>query len=148
MDFDQELRNKVHNVIGETLEVVLDGEKYYELLEKRFPIGLNRIEWTKIDQYRSKEIDFGNREIAKTEVLNFIFNVVKIADVKEGDEVVVLSDDALNNTYKMKFSVLLDCIDEIFFLPQHTYVLPLDANWCLNYTFENDLYFGFSPVDR
>ena len=62
------------------------------------------------------------------------------------EEVIILSDGALENTYQCSLADICEIVAECLFLPQHTYIVPLDCSWCLNYTFEDYIYFAKSPA--
>ena len=128
---------------------VENQEYWFDVLEDMFPIGLNRIAWQKVGVQEMLHIGSTseNKAEAKEKVLNFMNSKFKQNNVCEDEGVIVLSDGALEDTYTVKVSDLKQIFEHIFFLPQHTYVIPKNGQWCLNYTFEDDLFFGISPLE-
>lgn len=47
--------------------------------------------------------------------------------------------------YKVRFDVLAEWLDEVADTAEHKYIFPLDVAWCLMWSFEDDLYFGYRP---
>ena len=146
MTYDEEFISTLKKL---GLQIVVENqESWFEVLENMFPIGLNRIAWQKVSE--SEMLHIGsiseNKAEAKEKVLNFMTSKFRQNNVCEDEQIMVLSDGALENTYSVKASDLKEVFEHIFFLPQHTYVIPKNGQWCLNYTFEDDLFFGISPV--
>ena len=144
MDFDDELISKLYQISGELFFPIKDGECYIEILEENFPFRLGRIDWLDLPHHRHRKVNFEDREVAQKQVLQFLDDVKHSARISEKSEIILISDSALKHDYQLPFYLLSKCIDSTFFLPQHTYIIPPDASWCLNYTFENDLFFGLA----
>jgi len=125
-------------------QIINDQQFYLSLLEEKFPFELNRIRWKKIPYHLYEKIIYEKNSNSRIEVLTFLNKVKKLTKMDENDSVVLISDGGFEEMYKIPFFIVEKCIDAIFFLPHHLYIIPTDATWCISYTFENDLYFGFS----
>jgi len=45
----------------------------------------------------------------------------------------------------MSIATLSECSGILFSYPQHAYVIPPDASWCVSVTMEDELWFGWAP---
>ena len=63
------------------------------------------------------------------------------SSIRQEDRVVAVGDVS-NVALHMSIDTLLHCCHVIFLSGQHVYVIPETADWCLNYTMENELWFG------
>lgn len=128
--------------------LVESQESWFEVLEKKFPIGLNRIAWKSVNEVDM--ISLGklteNKEEVKEKILSFILTKFDQVNINDAERLIVLSDGALEETYSIVVSDLKQIFEHVLFLPQHTYIIPQSGEWCLNYTFEDDLYFGLTPT--
>jgi hypothetical protein len=59
--------------------------------------------------------------------------------------VIAIGDSAMEEAVSLPLGVLRASIRDFLELPQHLYVLPEDASWCLSFTMEGDLAFGHAP---
>lgn len=127
--------------------------RYAALVNQRFPFVLNRIDWSKIpgylllpaapktnDEMRNPDRYFERRA---TEFHAFIND----AAAKHGigmETPVLFMGDGNSFVLRMAFAALVEYSTRLFSYPQHAYVIPMNGEWCLNYTFEDDLFFGFA----
>lgn len=157
--------NQIENAISKTtveIKVLLDfavanGEMkyetdsatYFDLLSKKFPVTYSRIDWTKVPDkesisvFQDKQLGMFDMKHHLEESMHFIQNLEpQIAKV---DTIILIGDNAVVGAYSMDFITLKKYFPYICMLSQHTYIIPTDAHWCLNYTMEDDLHFGFAP---
>lgn len=142
MSYDKDFISSINDI--EDVQALPEDLGYIDQLKKNFPIEVNRIAWPRVMEYCYKKIKISDISVAKTEVLQFLDRIKVWADIDGSQKVIVISDGALEKSYQMSFSSFEAIFDKIFFLPQHTYVVPVNLSWCINYTFEDDLYFGLS----
>jgi hypothetical protein len=143
--YDKEIEEKLADLIILGRIKVLKNEKFFELLEENYPIGLNRINWENVEGGISDLIDYKliNNENALQKKIKEFFKKVILAYPKiVNEKVVVFGDEALNQAYQMNFDLFQKVAMNFFSLPQHTYVLTKISIKCINFTFEGEFYFG------
>lgn len=128
------------------------SDAQFDLLDERFPMGLNRIDWDRIGNKEHINVGRpeGTSEVLSDEVekrLNLYRETVKgwlfsnsISELQE----VFWVGDSTDESLKMSVGTLIEKFPVLFSFPQHSYVIPSDGKWCLNYTMEDELFFGFS----
>lgn len=130
---------------------VEDVNPLFRTIERSFPTTGNRISWDGLSDVRRADVfpaRSGGRHASEVQrrleahratLAGWLESAGVAADV----EVVWLGDDT-SMGLRMPLGLLLDRFPALFSLPQHSYVVPIDGIWCLNYVMEGALYFGFS----
>jgi|GEM_PF-4196104 len=131
-----------------------DLQRGIALIAPRFPFGFNRINWDEVPGYfllpcpprteeerRHPDLYYQKRA---PEFREFIAEMGQRHRLHPNAPIVFLGDN-LSFLLHMTLAVLMDHCAALFSVPQHIYIFPEPADWCLNYTFENDLFFGLSP---
>jgi hypothetical protein len=112
----------------------------------RFPILAHRIDWSKIDHLSllvpRSALDY---EEAITQFLESILCSLQTAD---NEMLFAVFDGFTEGSLEISNEVLRKMAHTFFSIAQHTYVLPQDYKWCLQYSFEGYLYFGFASRDE
>ncbi len=136
-EFLSEMRPAIHR--GEII-VSDKGDEYDSVLVSRFPFDLGRLQWHKLPQsrWRHRRAVQVNHENASRELLSQL-----PIELTAATPVVFIGDNLEGVTLEMSFGVFLRRCGILLSYPQHCYVFPPDGSWCFNYTFENDMYFGF-----
>lgn len=152
-DVGQELVEELEAWVSSgVIEVEASNEAYFSIIEGNYPISVNRIDWSKVDNHRmvrfrpttANQIDC---DVLRELLSNFRPSLRSWLDeigVSQGDAVVFVGDGSEVAT-KMTVNVFLDCFPILLEQPQHGYLLPEDGRWCLNYTMESELFLGESP---
>jgi hypothetical protein len=132
-------------------QVQVEGgnQKYFDILETQYPIGLNRIDWRGVREHLSfdvfpirKEPMAGDEtEQRLASCLNMLLEWLKSSGIALQEQVVWVGDVS-NISLHTTIETLLELYPLLFSWPQHSYVLPLTGQWCLNYTMEGQLFFG------
>jgi hypothetical protein len=68
------------------------------------------------------------------------------AGVESAAHVVWIGDNT-DIALEMSAEALLEFFPVLFSFPQHSYVLPADGAWCLNYVLEGELFFAKAPKE-
>lgn len=133
------------------IKVERENNRYFALIESKYPVCVNRIEWSWIQNHVCGDVlpvevsDTGiSAEKKEAKLRDWRITIdewLRSYGVRSTDEIILIGDGG-NATFRMPVAVLLDCYPLLFSLPQHTYVLPSDAEWCLNYTMEGQLFLG------
>ncbi len=154
--FGSEYRDALCEVLGGDLRVMEQDAPWIELLRSRFPFGC-RVEWERVPGVKllaapPDRVRFGSGgdspfslEKHADAIRGFIRQQTSEHGIAPDVEVVILCDGVPFALAMEVRHVILTC-EVLFGYPQHVYVIPQDAEWCLNYTMEDDLYFGFSTA--
>ena len=111
--------------------------------------SFHRIDWEYVGEHKFEDV----LGIADGRAISFIEQIEKLGLIRNHleklvsggvDEKIVWIGDGCDLRLAMKKETFLDCYPILFASPQHSYVLPLSCDWCLNYTMEGHLYFGYS----
>lgn len=133
------------------IQVERDNQPFFDRVDEAFPISFSRIDWSAVPGAdvlpppRTREqgnIDLGAHMPA---IRAFLQKAENVLGIDAETMVLVLGDGQMDTVLRMRYDLLCEHLEEILGLPQHTYVIPEDASWCINYTFEDDLFFGVSP---
>jgi hypothetical protein len=127
-----------------------ETQSRFDLLERRYPIGLNRIDWRGVRNHRvidvlemksGQEVDHGTHVRKLQHARGALVELLATAGGGEQADVTWFGDD-YDLSLSMQPRTLLECYVTLFATPQHSYVIPDGAEWCLNYTMEGVLYIG------
>jgi len=125
-----------------------DGGRHAEAISQAFPIGINRIDWGKVPSaIFSSVADVKEPEARQQRMRQFLRDAFSSASVGEEDRVVWVGDST-DFVLEMSVVTLSECVGILFSYPQHAYVIPPDASWCLSLTMEGELCFGRTPTKR
>lgn len=134
-----------------TISVELENQKYFDLLESKYPIGLNRIDWRGVRDHRvvdvfpaeGTEMSGAEQERELAEYRDVLVDWFNSYGIDSQDPVIWIGTSG-NLSLHMTIGSLLECYPIIFTYAQHSYVLPVTGEWCLNYTMEGQLFLGKS----
>ncbi|QQL50730.1 hypothetical protein [Mucilaginibacter ginkgonis] len=135
-DYDKEVVEKLNDLIL----AYESSEKWFSLLDRKYPIGLNRIDWSKVDDIQESLSSDTVEGLEK--VPEFLAEIALKENLAYDAEVVVFGDGVMDNAYTLTFAEFAKHYRLFFELPQHTYVWFKGIEKLLNYTFEDDLFFG------
>lgn len=148
--FDDDILESVDAELKAGLVFTVDNvAPYIQAIERGFPMAMNRIAWEKRPDAQKLEVfpvRSGERHANEVErrLESLRGDVVKwLAQIEPSIEVVWIGDDT-DIGLKMPLGCLLDRFPALFALPQHSYVVPTDGSWCLNYVMEGELFYARS----
>lgn len=121
------------------------SDAYFALLQRRFPVRGSKIDWDRVPAARVRRADLADSEKYFEEASAFAEEVWSSEQLDPALLVVVVGDSAMKSALSMSLQTLRSCLPGILRMPQHTYVLPPDASWCMVFTMEGDLCFGHAP---
>ena len=148
--FDDDTRERLAPELEErTIVEFAEPQAIFDLIEKRFPVGINRIAWERVRAKEYAEVFPVATGCKKTEEVeerlvlhrNQVRRWVESAEIA-ADDMVAWVGDSTDIGFRMSVETLLACFPRLFSLPQHSYVLPKDGAWCLNYVMEGELFFA------
>ena len=131
---------RINTLIEKAITIIAERDGYDMVVEK----GI--VQFTKPGLDISEEViailrreDGADVDLVKPEKEESSNNVILSNEL-----VLSMSHSGLENTYKYELGTFLNISDHIVLFPQHRYVVPRDGIWCINYTFEGDLFIGFT----
>lgn len=128
---------------------VNDSRPFFDLLEKRYPIGLNRIAWEKHSGTARDEVFTGDESQKSSDEVRDALSARQqmVREWFDSAQVpmeasVTWFGDNTDLALEMPVARLLELFPGLFSFPQHGYALGENGDWCLNYTMEGELFFG------
>lgn len=121
-----------------------DDTSYFERIASSFPVVLNRINWEPV-----AHISFSVPKPSTShtdEITRYLHEILTKEDIGDNEMVALFGDNWLEGVFKMKVSTLREVCTDFFTLPQCTYVIPDDTRWCIEYSLEDIMYFGYAPT--
>jgi len=146
--FLQELSEWIQN--GE-VSVENNSDPYFLLLESRYPIGFNRIDWSNVNNslfhevmsFDLPEYPLEYRLTKLAEARGVLVDWLRTNSIHLDDKIIVIGDDS-KVALHMSAATFLKCYSVLFTSGQHVYVVPADGGWCLHYSMEDTLNFGMA----
>ena len=134
-----------------TIAAIEGAERYFDVIEGKFPVGLNRIDWERHPQARIitvfrdelQERHSDETALALSRVRDVVAGWFAAAEIDLAQSVVWIGDNT-DMGLEMSAACLLEVFPKLFSFPQHSYGLPKDGAWCLNYVMEGELFFGIA----
>jgi len=127
-----------------------DSEPFFFLLGGQFPIGHHRIAWEKVKDKHCAEVLAQPRMIGSDELREMLLRYREVVrgwlSGIDSESRVVWIGDMTEPALEMSKHDLLAHFHVLFSFPQHSYALPRDASWCLNYVMEGELFFARAPA--
>jgi hypothetical protein len=145
----QTLEEEFISRVGEKLDahgikVISGGDPYYELLKAKFPIDMSRIDWHMVPDATFSSI----------RIVSSFYGVDRYMACKAFFTEQIAIHDLNGKAYLVNdgFDLVLagevpsfERIFESLLWPSgHIYLIEATGKWCLNVTFEGDLWFGYS----
>jgi hypothetical protein len=121
-----------------------DFDALFKLVQKKFPILGTRIDWRAIPHFH-QHINAAYPDCL-VEIRDAVSQLIDKYLPNEKRIVSICFDGGTDAVLTCSLDTLKKIAPDVFTTPQHIYVLPSDGSWCINYSFEDDLFFGFSPL--
>lgn len=139
-EYDIELLEVLERKIE--FEFECNTNEYFKILSKQYSNKFNRIDWYKNGFIFHKVVD---DEQKKQKCINgFLKGIVVSFPQLLIEQVIFIGDSLTNIAYKMIFSDFINVNEYFLSIPQHSYVYFSKSKKCINYTFEDELFFGSS----
>jgi hypothetical protein len=118
---------------------VLDSSIFFKQLSTVYPIVGSKIAWSAISgSIESYEEDIS---IQKNEFISF-FRKIRDRFSLSG-EAIYMGESATDFALLGDIQVFDEIISKILDVPQHHYFVSKDFSWCMSFTMEGDMAFGF-----
>jgi hypothetical protein len=139
--FEDLVRRDLATDLREGSISMVPDEPYYSGLADAFPLTGSRIDWSRVpNAVTSYEVTIDRKE---AEAFIDFFN--EMVAVNQLDGVVVFLGDQLNFALRLPLEVLRKNLESLVSIPQHCYVLVDNFAWCMVFSFEGDMAFGYRP---
>jgi hypothetical protein len=142
---EEALCEQLQREFASSIVVESSSTEYFALLEKRFPVQGSKIDWERVPTAKVRRAHAADTERYLAEAAAFVQEVLESEQLDRECQVIAMGDSAMEKALRMPLSTLVLCLRNILPMPQHTYVLAPDAAWCLVFTMEGDLCFGYAP---
>jgi len=131
------------------IEVDNESDGYCTLIETHYPIGVNRIDWSRVRNHEAIDvISNGQRswDQCRNALKRFEPTIRTWLQQQSalGEQAVIVVGDGADVVLRMSPETFLACYAITLVSGQHVYVFPASGAWCLNYTLEDQLFFGLA----
>lgn len=141
MRFEDDLLSELNNFISNgKIKICDDNGKYFLELSQAYPICGSKIDWDKVDK---SVVSYATGENCDAQFIDFFKAMVHEYNLRE--KCVVIGDSAIDKALLMDISTLNTVLQKIIEIPQHHYILASDYSWCLTFTMEQEMAFGYKP---
>ncbi|AIN14539.1 hypothetical protein [Yersinia pseudotuberculosis] len=137
MTYDQELKLDCANSNIALIELG-DAVDYFNSLEAKYSLKYNRVDFSLLDKHIHMK---ANGNDLATDYQSFIIGLFD--SIKCYSDIIYIGDNLTESAYKLHLSFLIPFVSKIAEIPQSHYFFPDDYSWCLNFSFEDDMDFGF-----
>lgn len=120
-----------------------DEELCVGVIEKSFPFVGAKIDWSQIP---GAVIKVANEQDFVTECLEFLRFQIGNEGISPLAHVFIIGDSAMEKAMATQVRFLEALLMEVLELPQHTYIVSLNGEWCMTFTMEGDMAFGYSSI--
>ena len=124
------------------VRIVDDDKCYIDMIESGFPFVGSRIDWGQLGDVRFEVME--SKDSFSKQCFDFLLSVRTSRSISDSEEVVVLGDSCMEYAVVTSVRKLIDIIEDIVDLPQHTYVVESQGCWCMVFTMEGEMAFGVS----
>jgi hypothetical protein len=147
-DLQDELLNKLSaDILTGRIRVGRADSDSFSKLTGKFPTGISGILWDRVFDHRLHASPQPKLPIEMyLPIIKRVLGQFAIdAEIGPDDVVHVVGDGVTNVTLTMPLSLLWPYLPDVLSLPQATFIIKNDYEWCFCYTFEDDMYYGKSP---
>jgi hypothetical protein len=119
-----------------------DSSPFFSRLMRRYPTVGSKIDWQSIPG--SVERAEHDESLQLKRFISFFDEVVQRFEL--AGDVIYLGDSATDFALAGSMERMREALPDLFAVPQHHYLITPDASWCICFTMEGDMAFGFAPA--
>ena len=124
------------------IQYIADTSPFFQMIVKNYPILCSRIDWSAISYL---DVQIKRTDIRFDEIVDrMITLIVKWVGLKLDSSIFFVFDGFTQGGFEVNSEVTSMVSRSSFLVAQHTYIIPSDGSWCINYSFESYLSFGWS----
>lgn len=140
--YEVELRKVLHvAMVSKHIREEGDSTPFFEKLMGAYPVSGSKIDWGSVPG--SIERTEEDKALQLNQFLAFFDEVAQKAGLL-GD-VVYVGDSATDFALVGSIECIREALSELLVIPQHHYLIGSDSSWCMCFTMEGDMGFGFRP---
>lgn len=121
------------------IEEVGESSFFFAQLARRYPAQGSKIDWTRVPGAVERA---ESREAAQQEQFTIFFDELAAKFDLSGD-VIYVGDSATDFALRGSVQHMRKVLPELLEIPQHHYIIGPEAKWCMCFTMEGDMGFGF-----
>jgi hypothetical protein len=140
--YEAELRKALHAAMeSNRIRDLGDSSPFFAQLTKAYPANGSKIDWGRIpDSIERTEED----ETFQVEQFVLFFDEV-VQKFRLAGDVVYVGDSATDFALAGPMESMREALPELLAIPQHHYLIGPESSWCMCFTMEGDMGFGFHP---
>jgi hypothetical protein len=145
-----------HHIESGHVGVLENADSLWIRLSSKYPFSdLGRLRWDLVPGHELYEASI-DEPFIEDEQLYFQKNRARLTThlrrlleraCADPEQLLFWLGDHESYSLSLSATLFLTHWEEVFSWPMHHYILPESLSWCLNYTFERDLYFGHSTPE-
>jgi hypothetical protein len=139
--YESELRKILHvQLESNRISELGDSSPFFERLMKEFPFSGSRIDWRRVPESIERVED--DRALQIDQFILFCDEIIRKFDLVGA--VVYVGDSATDFALVGTLECMREALPALLAIPQHHYLIGIDNSWCMCFTMEGDMGFGFS----
>ncbi|VWX61432.1 conserved hypothetical protein [Burkholderiales bacterium 8X] len=141
--FERELRKALQlELASRRIEAIGSSTPYFARLEKCYPAKGSRIDWSKVNRAVG-QIE-PNAELQQAAFTAF-FDVT-VEQFSLSGTVLYLGDSATDSAFAAELTAMRQVLPKLLEIPQHHYFVAQSCEWCIFFSMEGDMAFGFGHI--
>lgn len=140
--YEAELRKALHAAMesGRVREVG-DSSPFFAQLMKTYPASGSKIDWNRVPGSIER---IEEEETLQVEQFTAFFDEI-VQKVGLAGDAFYVGDSATDFALTGSLECMREVLPELLAIPQHHYLVGPEFSWCLCFTMEGDMGFGFNP---
>lgn len=118
-----------------------DSSPFFAQLTKAYPVSGSKIDWGGVPG--SMERTEEEETLQAEQFISFFDEVVQ--KFRLAGDVVYVGDSAIDFALAGSMECIREALPELLAIPQHHYLIGPESSWCMCFTMEGDMGFGFHP---
>lgn len=140
--FESELRQSLHAAIASNrIREAGDSSFFFARLMDAYPLSGSKVDWTRVPE--SIEQIEENSSLQVERFLTFFDEIVQRFGL--AGSVVYVGDSATDFALEAQLTYMKEALPELLTVPQHHYLIGAESAWCMCFTMEGAMGFGFRP---
>jgi hypothetical protein len=140
--YEAELRKALHAAIeSHRIKELGDSAPVFAKLMTAYPASGSKIDWDRVPGSIERVEE---EEALQAEQFTAFFDEV-IQKFRLAGDVVYVGDSATDFALMGSLGCMREVLPELLAIPQHHYLIGPESSWCLCFTMEGDMGFGFRP---
>ena len=140
--YESELRQSLSAAMeSNQIREVGDSSVFFAQLMDYYPAKGSKIDWKNIPESVEKIEEDDSLQIER--FLEFFDEIVRRIGLT-GDAIYV-GDSATDFALQAPLTIMREALPELLTVPQHHYLIGAESSWCMCFTMEGGMGFGFRP---